>query len=115
MANEPAAPGHDLYQPDLFHPSTLPDFDGPDYEPEFDRERLRGQMGRVYLALQTAASRGLWFTLGELRERTGDPEASISAQLRHLRKPRFGSHTIEKRRRGHAEDGLWEYRMGSDG
>ena len=105
MANEPAA-----VQPDLFNPP--PRFDGPDYEPEHDRQRLQGQMGRIYLALHTADSRGLWFTLGELRERTGDPEASISAQLRHLRKPRFGGHTIEKRRRGEAGNGLWEYRMG---
>ena len=122
MANEPAAPGHDLFQPDLFHPSTLPDFDGPDYEPEFDRERLTGQLRRVYLILFAAGAWGIWLTLGELQDETrtnerpkGDPEASISAQLRHLRKPRFGSHVIEKRRRGHAEDGLWEYRMGSDG
>jgi len=40
----------------------------------------------------------------------GYPESSVSAQLRHLRKPKFGGHTILKRRRfsGH---GLWEYQL----
>jgi len=106
MADEPAAA-----QPDLFQ--TTPTFDGPDYEPEFDQKRLTGQMQRVHDALLLADWLNQWLTLGELRERTHDPEASISAQLRHLRKPRFGSHTIEKRRRGEAGNGLWEYRMGS--
>ena len=48
------------------------------------------------------------YLAGELK---GDPEASASAQLRHLRKPRFGSHTVEKRNRGAREFGLWEYRL----
>jgi hypothetical protein len=47
-------------------------------------------------------------------------EASISAQLRHLRKPSFGGFRVEKRRR-EGEDtaanaktaapGKWEYRI----
>ena len=90
------------------------EFDGPVYEEEHDRDRLTGQIRRVYNVLVDGYWLDQWLTLGELRERTGDPEASISAQLRHLRKPRFGSHTIEKRRRGEAGNGLWEYRMGAD-
>jgi len=105
MADEPAAT-----QPDLFH--APPTFDGPAYDPEHDRRRLTGQIHRVHFALEMASWKDQWLTLGELRHRTGDPEASISAQLRHLRKPRFGSHVIEKRRRGDAGNGLWEYRMG---
>jgi len=35
---------------------------------------------------------GRWLTLGAIREKTGDAEASISAQLRHLRKEKHGSH-----------------------
>jgi hypothetical protein len=38
-------------------------------------------------------------TLQEIADATGDPHASISAQLRHLRKPRFGAYAIDKRRR----------------
>ena len=42
---------------------------------------------------------------------TDDPHASISAQLRHLRKEKFGSYNIEKRPRGDRSNGLWEYRL----
>ena len=82
-------------------------FDGPVYEEKFDRERLTGQIKRVYNVMR----HGYWLTLDEINGATGDPHASISAQLRHLRKPRFGSHTIEKRPRGDRSNGLWEYRM----
>lgn len=93
---------------DLFSPPP-PDerFDGSDYVPPLDHQRLRGQILRVWDALKG----GQWLTLGELGEITGDPQASISAQLRHLRKERFGSHTILKRRRGEETSGLWEYRL----
>ena len=85
-------------------------FDGPDYKPQFDRERLTGQIHRVYSAI----SDGHWRTLDEIATVTGDPQASISAQLRHLRKERFGSHEIEKRFRGERERGLWEYRLAQE-
>ena len=80
---------------------------GPAYDPVLDGPRLSNQLERVRKCLEA----GGWMTLGELRERTGDPEASISAQIRHLRKPRFGSHTIVKQRRGCETAGLWEYRL----
>lgn len=51
---------------------------------------------------------GYWRTLGWIADSTGDPEASISAQLRHLRKPRFGGHTVE---REHLGNGLYQYRL----
>jgi hypothetical protein len=84
-----------------------PHFNGPAYSPALDHARLTGQIQRVYRAL----SGGQWLTLGEIAELTSDPEASVSAQLRHLRKERFGSHVIVKRRRGEPANGLWEYRM----
>jgi hypothetical protein len=92
-------------QPDLF--TRMPHFDGSNYEPEFDHERLTGQLRRVWDVM----SDGRWRTLRELAEATGDPEASCSAQLRHLRKPRFGAHVIEKRSRGERSIGLYEYRL----
>ena len=61
-----------------------------------DRERLTGQLERVYEAVKG----GRWLTLTGIAARTGDPEASISAQLRNLRKPRFGAYDIRKRRAG---------------
>jgi hypothetical protein len=82
-------------------------FDGSDYVPELDNERLGKQMKRVFLAMMD----GRWRTLSEVEKITGDPQASISAQLRHMRKPRFGSHTIEKRTRGERQRGLFEYRL----
>jgi len=65
------------------------------------------QLARVFAALKG----GEWLTLPELHIKTGDPISSISAQIRHLRKPENGSHTIRKRRRGAAERGLFEYRL----
>lgn len=82
-------------------------FNGPAYNRNLDQERLSGQILRIFFLMRDAT----WRTLPEIAAVTGDPEASISAQLRHLRKERFGSHTIEKRRRGDETSGLWEYRM----
>ena len=49
-----------------------------------------------------------WKTLAEISEKTGYPEASVSAQLRHLRKPEFGSYRVDKRR---VTQGTWEYKV----
>jgi len=94
---------------DLFDPHPVPpaSFDGPVYDPKFDHERLTGQIRRVYSLMND----GHWRSLEEISKATGDPAASVSAQLRHLRKPKFGSHTIEKKPVGDRERGLWVYRM----
>src|SRR5215470_10902122 len=47
----------------------------------------------------TAERCGAWLTLRELARMTRYGEASISAQLRHLRKPQYGSFVLEKRLR----------------
>lgn len=83
-------------------------FDGQAYSPKHDDERLSGQILRVYDAMKD----GNWRTLDEIHVATGgDPHASISAQLRHLRKKKFGSHQVEKRPRGDRSHGLFEYRL----
>ena len=79
-------------------------FNGSDYEPGRDDARLTGQLLRVWDCIKDGKSR----TLGQIADVTGDPEASISAQLRHLRKPRFGGHTIAKTYLG---NGLYNYRL----
>lgn len=84
-----------------------PHFDGSDYDPVLDHRRLTGQIHRVYSTMRD----GAWRTLHEIHLATGDPESSISAQLRHLRKSRFGSHGVDKRRHGDRSDGLFEYRL----
>lgn len=81
-------------------------FDGPDLTAD-DTTRLTGQLDDVKRVMR----RGLWMTLEQIAGAAGGyPEQSVSARLRDLRKPRFGGHTIERRRKkGHR--GLYEYRM----
>jgi len=84
-------------------------------------ERVDGRRAQrdVLTALMLVAGRaGNWLTLRELATMTGFGEASISAQLRHLRKPEFGGFVVEKRCRdaalvvGRSAGPMWEYRMG---
>lgn len=57
------------------------------------------QLAAIRELMTRASARGVWLTLGEIAEATEFAEASISAQLRHLRKAHNGSHRVEKRRR----------------
>jgi hypothetical protein len=82
-------------------------FDGDTYDPDFDERRLNRQFNRILDLMKD----GAWRTLGEIERATGDPQASISAQLRHLRKKRFGSHTVNRRPRGDRAHGLYEYQV----
>lgn len=66
--------------------------------------------------LLMAAQNGTWMTLGELARKTEFAEASISAQLRHLRKEKHGGWQVEKRPRAWQEalrtntrERVWEY------
>lgn len=89
---------------------TIPEnpmFDGADYIPIRDNARLTGQIKRIYSLM----SDGKWRTLQEIEQETGDPQASISAQLRHLRKARFGGHTVK---REHLGGGLYRYKLGEE-
>ena len=79
-------------------------FNGSDYVPQRDDTRLTAQLLRVKNFIKD----GAWYTLNTIAEATGDPAPSVSAQLRHLRKERFGAHTIEKKYIG---GGLYLYRM----
>jgi len=80
---------------------------GPSFEEKHDGERINEQRARI-LALMLD---GEWRTLTEIEARTTDPQASISAQLRHLRKDRFGAYTVERRTKGDRKNGLYEYRL----
>ena len=79
-------------------------FDGADYVPERDDGRLISQCQRIFDLMKDSA----WRSLPEIEAKTGDAQASISAQLRHFRKPRFGAHTVERRR---GNNSLYEYRL----
>lgn len=82
-------------------------FDGETYEEEHDEERLSKQIIRV----RSLMLDGQWRTLAEISAQTGDPQASISARLRDLRKVKFGSYIVNRRRRGLAKKGLHEYQL----
>lgn len=77
-------------------------FPGPE-DPTKTR-RLTAQLGRIFAVMAD----GQWRTLAEISELTGAPTPSVSAQLRHLRKPEFGGYTVE---REHIENGLYQYRL----
>lgn len=81
-----------------------PAFPGPVYDETLDEVRLKGQQARIYLEMQD----GVFRTLREIHNLTGDPEASISAQLRGFKK--FGF-KLNKQRRGDPSNGLWEYQL----
>jgi hypothetical protein len=79
---------------------------GPAYVKALDQSRLSLQHERIRELMLD----GRWRLLSEISEALGYPEASVSAQLRHLRKSRFGGFTVERRRSGpgHA---AWQYRV----
>lgn len=83
------------------------DFNGSNYVREFDHSRLKGQALDIFNLMKD----NKWRTLDEIADHTGHPHASISAQLRHLRKPKFGSHVVDKQSRGDRAKGLYEYSL----
>jgi hypothetical protein len=78
--------------------------DGETYEHERDGKRLAAQHARIFEVMKD----GRFRTLHAIAAATGDPEASISARLRDLRKPKFGSHTVKREYLG---NGLFQYRL----
>jgi hypothetical protein len=88
---------------------------------EYDARRLRSQREIIRDVMLSAADCETWLTLGELRALTRYGEASISAQLRHLRRAENGGYEVVKRHREGASparpgtDGrgerVWEYRL----
>lgn len=85
-------------------PKPLRAFDGPEYLAGRDFERLSGQLLRIFNVMQD----GHYRTLNAIAAATKDPAASISAQLRHLRKAKFGSHTVN---REHLGSGVYQYQL----
>lgn len=80
---------------------------GPAYDSVLDGERIRRQMQTIkeYMLQEE------WKTLQEMENMLHYPQASISAELRHLRKVRFGGYAVDKRRRQCAVGKVWEYRV----
>ncbi len=79
------------------------------------RRRQRDVLCDVMLSARECET---WLTLDELAKLTHYPPASISAQLRHLRKPQFGGFVVRKRQRtsgkilrGEDFGTIWEYQL----
>src|SRR5258705_11441078 len=66
---------------------------------EYNARRLRSQREVIRDVMLAATDCDTWLTLGELRGLTRYGEASISAQLRHLRKLENGGYDVSKQRR----------------
>ncbi len=80
-------------------------FGGRTYNKELDGTRLAYQLGMVRMLM----SDGQWRTLAQISEAVDAPQASVSARLRDLRKPKFGGLDVEGKRVG--VGGLWRYRI----
>lgn len=104
-----AEAGADATTPEPVHQLTFAEAqpDGDTYTPALDRARLGAQAQRVLDVMRDER----WRTLGELAAATGDPEASVSARLRDLRKPGFGGWLVDRRHRGDPSHGQYEYRL----
>jgi len=77
-------------------------FRGSTFNPALDFSRLARQAARVFDFVKD----GEWYTLRDISEATGSPEASVSARLRDFR--RMGC-TVDRRRKEFG--GLHEYRV----
>ena len=89
----------------------------------YDRESTRTQLEIVRDVMLSAAECDAWLTLTEISRMARFGEASISAQLRHLRREQFGGYRVEKRRRETEASsvitkmlapGKWEYHIVRD-
>lgn len=88
---------------------------GPVFTERADGVAIRAQIERVRNKLLSAAMRGRWLTVEEIcKDLERDwgfrfPQTSVDADLRHLRKPQFGSYNVI--RRGREGTRISEYRI----
>lgn len=82
-------------------------FDGKTFDKKLDGKRLSGQLHLVFNLMAD----GRWRALSEIAFEVDGSEAGVSARLRDLRKRKFGSHEVNRRRRGNAKRGVWEYQL----
>ena len=87
--------------------NSMTRFDGETFDQELDGKRLTSQLEQVFRLMVDSK----WRTLSEISGVTGGSESGVSARLRDFRKSRFGSHEVQRRRKGQGRSGLWEYRL----
>lgn len=79
-----------------------PDFDGADYQPDRDKQRLTTGQHKVRMYMENAG----WKTIMQISEALDMYPPSVSADLRNLRKERFGGRTVDRR---YVRNGVYEY------
>lgn len=83
-------------------------FPGETINDKLDTKRLTKQHDTIRELMLD----GKYRTLHEIESITGYPQSSISAQLRHLKKKKFGSYRLVKRRALlDRASGLFEYKI----
>lgn len=85
-------------------PPPLPDAEAILADAAAAAEARAGQLDRIKAVIRD----GRWRTLEEIAAQANAPHASVSAQLRNLRKPAMGGWDIEKKSAGR---GLYQYRL----
>lgn len=79
-------------------------FDGDDYVHQRDSKRLKTQLEQIESYIEGKG----YLTLQEIADATGFAQTSVSAQLRNLRKERFGSRKIDRK---YISNGLYSYKL----
>ena len=82
---------------------------GTAFNEEDDGKRIRTQM-QVIRDYMLANSKK-YLTLKAIEIETGYPQSSISAQLRHLKKQRFGGYELRKERMSINNKGTYVYNL----
>ena len=83
----------------------MPEFAGDDYTPKRDDPRLLSQLETIR---DYMLGHGQFRTLQEIANATQYPHASVSAQLRHLTRPKHGGYI---KNRIYCGDGLYAYQI----
>lgn len=84
-----------------------PNFSGPEYDHKRDHKRLTRQHEKIAAYMLNSTH---WRSIPLIARETGCPENSVQAQLRHLRKPRFGCYIVDKKLSA-SGNGLYVYRV----
>lgn len=84
-------------------------FAGSSYIPKYDQVRLTKKLLMVFDLMRDQKYRTINEIYDELDHQVA--HTTISANLRHLKKEEFGSHTMNKRRRGDDRSGVYEYQI----
>ena len=79
-----------------------PDFDGDDYQPARDKKRLTTGQHKVRMYMERSP---VYQTIMQISEALDMYPPSVSADLRNLRKERFGGRTVDRR---YVRNGVYE-------